>query len=305
MKKYLAGLSLFLIYLSSCKEQIPSGLVLTQTISKDTSYVGTPESAQLKNVLIEELTGAKCPNCPAGALILKDMSTQNPGRIVLSAIHSGFLTGQPPNAIYDFRNADADALRLFFNEGDPSKPSASFDRTVATSGGSVGKIFIEKGATGGDWLAILPTLLAKPTPINIHLTSAYNSTTNKVDVFVKLAFTEDYIGKLAVSLFVLENGRIDKQESNATGTPEIINDYKFDHIFRKLITPAGGELILDSLQTKVRGRVLERTISFEPDLYNQANNVNGIIMDSCVVVAAVHKVGASKEVLHVEEVKLK
>jgi hypothetical protein len=292
----------------ACKEQTPSGLILTQTISKDTTYISSIiEAPQLKNVFIEELTGAKCVNCPEGTVILRNLVAQHQGRVFLSAIHSGFLTSPPTNAKYDFRNADADALRSFFNEGDPSKPSASFDRVLATSGGSVGKAFIEKGATGGDWLSVLPARLAKPTPVNIHLSSSYDATANQVNIKVKLAFTEDLNEKLALSLFVLENGRRDEQEGKDpnTGSPKVIEDYEFEHVLKKLITPAAGDLILDSVLKKEKGRIVERVISFKPDVFNAASNINGLILDSCVIVGAVHKTGTSKEIIHVEEIKLK
>ena len=299
------SLMAFVIGLFSCKEEIPSGLVLTQTVSKDTSYIAPVEVPQTKKILIEELTGASCVNCPEGTEILKSLMTQNPGRIVVTALHSGFLTPPPSGAKYDFRSADGDALRSFFNEGDPSKPSATFDRVPATSGGSVGNLFIEKGATGGDWLAMFPTRLSKTTPVNIHLVSAYNPDSDKVFINVKLAFTSDLTDTLALTLYVNENGRVDKQEGKVNGVPSTIEDYEFEHIFRKLITPAGGDLILDSLPIKTKGRVLERYISFKPNVYNPSSNINGIILDSCKLIGIVHKTGKSKEVLHVQEVKLK
>lgn len=308
MKHVLMSLGIIsLMSFNACKEQLPAGLVLVSGISKDTTYINpTIEAPQTKKVLIEELTGAKCVNCPEGAEIIKSLMVQNPGRIILTGIHSGFLTDPPVNAKYDFRNDDATALRLFFNEGDPSKPSAAFDRTLATSGGSAGKAFIGKGATGGDWLAMLPTRLAKSTPVNINLSSSYDALNNLVEVKAKLAFTEDVTEKLALTLYVLENGKEDIQESkDVNGIPIEVEDYEFSHILRKLITPAAGDLVLDSLTTKVKGRVFEKIVYFKPSIFNPVNNVNGIILDSCVIVGAVHKVGSSKEVIHVEEVKLK
>lgn len=290
----LAGMLLW----TSCKEQIPNGLVINTTASVDTTYVATAEVPQEKVVLIEELTGATCTNCPNGTKILNQFLVDHPGRIILTAIHSGFLAEPPEGALYDFRNADADALKFFFNEGEPPKPSACFDRVPATSGNSAGKYFLAKGQTGADWISMLPTRLSKTTPVNIHLSSDYNTGTAKVDVNVKIAFTAPVNDQLALTLYVLESGRIDKQYDTELGE---IEDYEFNHIFRKLITSVGGELILDSLSTKEAGRVLEKNISFTP----VTDGVNGWNLDSCVVVGVVHKTGNSKEVLHAGEVHLK
>lgn len=299
LKKQFVLLTGFVsLFWASCEEQIPSGLVLNTTASADTTYMAAVETPQDKVVLIEELTGASCTNCPNGTKQLKDFVSQNPGRVLVTAIHSGFLTEPPSGALYDFRNTDADALKLFFNEGDPGKPSASFDRVPPTSGNSAGKYFVLRGQTGSDWLSLLPTRLAKTTPVNIHLESDYLPVSNKGEIKVKIAFTADVSEKLALTLYLLENGRIDKQEDKDVGE---IPDYKFDHILRKLITPVGGDLILDSLTTKTKGRVLERTILFDMN----TSGINGWNPDSCVVIAAVHKTGSSKEVVHAEEVHLK
>ena len=298
MKKLFILSAISWIGFQSCKEQLPNGLVLNTTASKDTTYVASAESAQDKVVVIEELTGATCSNCPKGTEILKEFVTQNPGRIIVTAIHSGFLSEPPQGAYYDFRTPDADALKFFFNEGEPSKPSACFDRVQATSGNSAGKYFISKGQTGSDWIAMLPTRLSKTTPVNIHLESSYNTVDAKVDVKVKVAFTSAVSEKLSLSLYVLENGRKDKQYDQDLG---VIEDYKFNHIFRKLITGVGGEPILDSLTTKEAGRVLEKNILFTPS----TSGVNGWNLDSCTIVGIVHRNGSSKEVLHAAEVKLR
>jgi len=298
MKKTMFSVLAVVLLLQSCKEQIPNGLNINTTSSADSTYVAAAETPQEKVVLIEELTGATCSNCPNGTKILNQFMVDHPDRIILTAIHSGFLSEPPSGALYDFRNADADALKFFFNEGEPSKPSACFDRVTATSGNSIGKYFISKGQTGADWIAMLPTRLAKTTPVNIHLSSAYNTSTAKVDVVVKLAFTSAVTEKLALSLYVLESGRVDKQYDIDLGE---IEDYEFNHIFRKMITSVSGELILDSLSTKEAGRVLQKKISFSP----VTDGVNGWNLDSCVVVGVVHKTGNSKEVLHAGEVHLK
>lgn len=296
-KVFLPLLSLALLW-TACKEQIPAGLIIQTTASDDTTYVTAVEAPQQKKILIEELTGATCSNCPKGTKILKDYQTQYPGRIVVTAIHSGFLAEPAQGALYDFRNADADALRLFFNEGEPSKPSACFDRVQATSGNSAGKYFVSKGQTGGDWDAMLNTRMPISTPANLHLTSVWNTATAKVDVNARIAFTGSVNDKLALTLYVLESGRKDKQYDIDLGE---IEDYEFNHIFRKLITPVTGDLVLDSLTTKEPGRVFERKISFSPI----TDGVNGWNLDSCHVVGIVHKTGISKEVLQVQEVHLK
>lgn len=292
-------LSSIAIAFTSCKEQTPSGLLLTSLQSKDTTYVvSQAEIPQTKKILIEELTGVMCTNCPAGTSQLKGFVTQNPDKIVVVGIHSGFLTNPTPKSKYDFRVPDGDTLRLFFNEGDPSKPSATFDRVPATSGNSAGKYFISKGQTGADWITALNDRLTLSTPVNIHVESDYEATTAKINVKATVHFTEAYSEKLAITMYVIENGIIDVQEDQALGE---IEDYEFEHVFRKMITPVSGEPVLDSLTTKEKGRVLEKEFSFSPKI----DGANAWKIENCYLVAIVHRTGTSKEVLQVTEVKMK
>ncbi|HMN33409.1 MAG: Omp28-related outer membrane protein [Chitinophagaceae bacterium] len=288
--------SLF-IFLAACNEQTPKGLVLNPLISTDTTYViNTIEAAQTKKVLIEELTGVRCPNCPQGTTMLNSFINQNPDRIIVAAIHSGFLTEPLQNSIYDFRNADADALRLSFPDGDPPKPSAAFDRMKIEGGANDGKYFVVKGA-GSDWQNALTSRLSKQTPVNIHLNSNYNVTDNKVNIHVKLHFTDVVNEKLALTLYILENGKVDVQDSSSYE----LHDYEFNHVLVKSITAPVGEPILDTLSSIEKGRVLEKYTSFEPLIIG----TNAWNIDKCMIVAIVHKTGTSKEVIHVEEVPLK
>lgn len=60
------------------KEQIPSGLDLNNnSIAKDGTYITTPESPTAKVILIEESTGNKCSNCPAGKAQIDQMIEAN------------------------------------------------------------------------------------------------------------------------------------------------------------------------------------------------------------------------------------
>lgn len=292
-RKYFFSLLAAGVLFNACKEQIPGGLVLNSLVSVDSTYVTQAESPQEKKVVIEELTGVKCPNCPAGSAILNNFAEQNPDRIIITAIHSGFLTEPLQESVYDFRNTDADELRLFFGEGDPPKPSASFDRVKAAGG----NYFIVKAQTIGEWQNALNDRLSKTTPVNIHLESSYDVDHNKGNVKVKLSFTENVTDKLGLTLYVLESGKKDMQDSLGVE----LHGYEFKHVLQKIITPISGEPVLDSLTTKEKGRVLEKTLSFEPNIMG----VNAWNLDKCVIIGIVHKTGASREILHAEEVHLK
>jgi len=71
----------------------------------------SPNTNANRNVLIEDFTGHKCPNCPAAAVIAQQIETDNPGRVFTASIHAG------PSAtgLTDFQETDTDFPEDFTN----------------------------------------------------------------------------------------------------------------------------------------------------------------------------------------------
>ncbi len=290
MKKILFYITPFALFLFACKEQIPVGLDLNgNTSSVDTTYLAAPETPLLKKVCIEESTGNKCTNCPNATIQIEDMITNHPDRIISMAIHHGLEEDIPSQGYFSLENQDAVDLIDFI--GQPAgQPAATFDRTI------VGGLAMILRADGGPWNAAITTQLAKVSPINIHLTSSYDAGQNKVSTTVKIACTDTTSNNLMLSLFVVENGLIGAQLDNGVKVP----DYEFNHVLRKAITPVIGMPLLNTLVLKEKGRVIQKVISFTPDIiWNK---------DKCQIIAIVHRNdngGTIKEILQAEEVNMK
>ncbi len=135
MKKYI--LILFIVALiNACKEDGPF-IDMTpkrEKLQGDTEYVAaTLANPQPHNVLIEDITGVKCPNCPASHDKAKEISNANQGRIVIAALHAysnpGFTDPNPPSAGFtDFRDSTADYIVTQLL-GNPSQlPSGAINR---------------------------------------------------------------------------------------------------------------------------------------------------------------------------------
>ena len=96
----------------------------------DTTYIATQaETPQLKNILIEDLTGVNCKNCPSAAKKLSDLIAANPGRIVGIAVHTPNHTFGGPfsGSKEDYRNFfDTNIFAMIGNPG--SLPQGCIDR---------------------------------------------------------------------------------------------------------------------------------------------------------------------------------
>jgi len=113
MKKLLVLFGMILFF-SACEEQMVV-IPIDPTITSG------------KVVLVEELTGVSCPNCPAGSARLEGMLQTFPNNLVVVGIHGGFLAEPVSDSKYDLRSDAGVHLDQFLKDY-LGKPSAYFNR---------------------------------------------------------------------------------------------------------------------------------------------------------------------------------
>jgi hypothetical protein len=293
-KTFIYTASAMLLFAASCKENVVPIDMTNGPEDWDSTYVATVEAAEPRRLLIEELSGVTCPNCPQGAEMLETLSGQNPNQLSIVTIHTGALTDPIPESKQNFQTDDGRILREQVWNGQGNKPTAIFDRLFL--GSQTNKYFLD-GYTG--WAnAIVQDKAAYPnTPINITVKSTYNDK-GWYDIEVAVKYTSAVTTKNALHIFLTESKIIDAQEYSSTNIDE---EYEFNHVFRKAITPAAaGKTITAS---KAAGSVfLYRTsLKINPDDAKQ----KFWKPENMTVVAFVTDIDATdKHVMHVQETKL-
>lgn len=304
MKKglFVAG-SAMLFLLNACTEIGPAIDLTpknTDTSFKerafDTTYTEAAPTPQAKKILIEEYTGVQCPNCPAGTTILKNYDAAHPDKIVIVALHSGSLTDKIPNkSKYYFANNDVqNMINNYLGGNVNAKPAASVDRLQQGSG-----IFM---VNKNQWTTVIDQRSTATSPVNLSVTSRYDSAYKKVVVRVKVVYNTQVTKKQNLSVWLLENKIIDAQYDGTI----TIDAYEHNHVFRDFITPVGiGTSILDSIAVKQPGLVYETQLIYEPKFFTNAA-LDKWNLDNCHIVAVVHNdEQGDKEVAQVVEVPLK
>ena len=256
--------SLAAISFVSCKEQPVS--INKNERGSDTTYVATPEDPQPKKYLVEELSGVKCVNCPEGSEMLHDFNATGAfqGKLVIASLHAGTLTspitGKPVNSVQDFRTEIGETILTNIFGGDPGKPCASFDRLPIGAGTAPNNMMGYKS----NWETMLgqAATTASTTPVNIAITSEYNSETSSYDIAVKVSYIQAMEGRHALCLYVLENGITDAQQFPEA--PEY-REVEFEHLFRTSLTSYNGQEILPGQSTKEAGRVVIQNFTFKID----------------------------------------
>ncbi len=288
IKRSLSILLFSCAWLQGCREKGSSVILQPAVSTADTTYVAAVETPQLRNVLVEELTGVSCPPCPQGHADLKFLQGKYPGRVIVLANHVfGFPQANPVSGASkgDFRTQEATDLFGIFG-GVPFMPAALIDRVPDAQGGYT----IPRSA----WFGSVDARIAVAAPVNLSITKTWEEQSRTVQARVKLAYTSAVSAKHNMTIAVIESDLVDAQKYPT----EIDTFYTHNHILRDIVTPTVGTAVLDSIGTKQAGRIFDRSISIT--LKPEWN------ADNCKIVAFVHYADATdRSVLQAVETEVK
>ena len=189
-----------------------------------------PDSGRI--VLLEELTGASCPNCPKGSASIQFILSKHPGRVAVVGIHGDFLS-QPihDKSKYDFRNPKAKDLENWFKPW-YGKPAATTNRILTDDAAEPYAI-----SSPDLWLAEVERELQKPHQMNILLKSDYDEGNRTINLDVSAIPLVDLNGNYNISVYVTESKIIDAQSNGAV----YVDDYEHKHVLMDMMTRFDGD----------------------------------------------------------------
>jgi len=204
-----------------------------------------PDSDRM--VLIEELTGASCPNCPKGSAAINAILTKFPNKVAAVAIHGDFLAKPTSKSKYDFRNPKAKDLEKSF-EGWFGKPTATINRALDNTG----SMMIDLPDL---WQAAVERELQKDHRMNILLNANYNESSRIIDLEIAAIPLADLTGNHSISIYLNESNIVDAQSNGA----QIIEDYVHKHVLRDMFTRFNGDDLGSNL---VKGNIIKRNYTY-------------------------------------------
>lgn len=251
MKKFAPGILVFLFIavVSSCDkidEPIKPALLL------DTSFydgnwadypdpVFVPNTNTDRNVLLEDFTGHKCPNCPAAATEAKIIEAANPTRVFVASIHAGSTgLGNFQSLALDcgqISNPDGEFCTAFY-----CAEGIEYGQTFSSGYGFIGNPqgTISRVSFAGsemfqfktEWSTRVDEVLtANELKINIQAQSNYYPTSNGMYLHVETEFLQDLSSDYNIVVYVLENHVEDFQDSMSI----VLEDYDHHNVFRGCI----------------------------------------------------------------------
>jgi hypothetical protein len=283
---------LFVFFIISCKKEV--GPIIEPCIPcdsslLDTSYIVSPaQPLDNKNVLIEDFTGVRCPNCPRAATKIHELDSiysQQSRKIIPVAIHSSTGSfGQPHPGQEDYRIDEGIRINTMLN-GKGIYPIGDVDRKKYPTESDVLVNF-------STWSAYVSQQMAETPKVNIHLSVYYKpDSSNMMKVRVEVHYNVTSTDTNYLSVAILENNIISPQ---TLPNSSVDTHYVHMHILRDMFTPYNGVKLNASF---IPGRVFikEFKLPFK-------SNWNA---DNCVIVAFVHNRDSKFDVLQAEEIDLK
>lgn len=274
---------LFFAFLASCKE-IPPFIDFTETLS-DTTYLDAVETPQSRIVVLEEFSGVRCVNCPAGHEESKNIAEAHPGRFVYMVLHAGFLTVPYADSQQQFVIEETSFLYDFLEV--LAVPAAAIDRVKFANENTISLL------NANTWAGKVEQELQKPTPVNLYLIREYDPVTRTLRVTAKLSYTQSISTDNNLSVFIAESHIIDPQLIPDGTSSTVQLDYEHNHIVRDMLTAPQGIVINAE---KVPGRVVVKVFEMVlPDAW---------VAENCEITAFVHNAGDNKEILQGATIKV-
>lgn len=301
MNKLLSAFALVVI-LWGCKEKAPFINYEESTKLTDSTYVElTVATPQPKTMLLEDVSGVKCVNCPDAAVVARGIMNAFPGRAFNIVMHPAIAAlgsfVDPINkegylSKYDFRTKDAaDILELVGIPG--ALPRGLINRRLFS--GKTSRLLGRE-----EWYVRAEEELQTTTPVNIELKNEYDAATGKGLITVTLKYTETISDKHYLSIALVEDSLIDVQEYQDPQTFQVKYNpnYVHMHVLRDIVTSATGDPVTDLQNALTPGRVFVKQYSYKTKVSDQidVNPVHGKLL------AFVHKDASGIDIVQTAEI---
>lgn len=285
MKKVVFLSAIVALLFSGCEETPPQIDFSIPIIPlKDSTYIDPVPAPQHKAVLIEDITGVRCINCPDAALKAKDIVAQKTSdSVVVMAIY-------PTDILDNFTHpypgvpqlASKTAKEIVEALGPPQGlPNGYVDRKQY-----IGKN--DRVINYAEWINYVNMRLQEKTPVNIGIAKEINNRNLKVEI--KLQYNTNAVAGAThkYAIYIIEDKIVSKQYTQSGENSNYVHNHALRYAFGLTM---GNPLT----QTTVPGRTYVKQFEYEvPSEY---------VIDNCHVICVV--LDSDQSVVNVREIDLK
>ena len=189
----------------------------------------------IKKVLLEEMTGHLCGNCPQATEIAQDIANNVfPGRVVTVGIHAGPLARYKEGASKYSTNFTTEAGDDIYQQLNTSSavPFGMIDRKI-------------KNTAFGTWKSAVESQLQEAPQMGIHIYNCYNPDSLLLSTVIDLKYLVNVSDEDRLVVYLIEDNIVDWQKDYFISNPDIEN-YTHHNILRAAINGTWGKLVSDS-----------------------------------------------------------
>lgn len=208
----------------SCDDEIPYELVQPQ--------------AGKQKVLVEEISGVRCPNCPDGSRLLEALNEDFDSSLIVVTYHAGSFSIPYPESKYDFKTGQT--VALMEKLGRPLGYPAAAVQRIPVSGGDTFQRY------PNTWTTTISEVLGREPVVDLELDVEVDGSTIKVQI--SALFLEHVSGPVYMTAYLTEDGLVDPQADTRSGD-EFVPDFVHDHVLREVLTPVEGRWWSDGFQS--------------------------------------------------------
>ena len=224
MNKILA-FSLIIFSLGACTENRPDYQLLGPTDSE-------------RSILVEEFSGALCPNCPQGTQELQNLKSIYGSSLIIVTIHAGDFAFQYDNSKFDFTTPEGDELLQFL--GNPiGYPSAVVNRK-RPDGQSGFQSFSSK------WGSLISDEISKMQQIGLSIDINFEPSSRDLQATIVVIPFENIGLPTRLTVLIKEDNIVDPQADRSVENGKV-EDYVHKNVLRTMITEFQGDLLADRL----------------------------------------------------------
>lgn len=258
----------------------------------------TPRTSPVKKVLVEDITGHKCGNCPRAAETIVQLKTTYGEQVVALGLHSSLpnnftglnstdTTVNPElKFTYDFRTVEATDIDGHFGVSSVGLPNGMVNRKAF--GGTVVVGY-------PTWSSHVATELAIPQDIDIQLQNFWNPADSSLCSFYFVEALNNLNANYKICMFVMEDSMVHWQEDYMASPSIEVEFYTHRHVLRGSLNGSWGTAVNSNATITDGDSFIDGySIKINPAIWN---------INQLYVVAFVYN-ATTYEVIQAEELKM-
>lgn len=248
MKNLIGIVLIGIICFSSCD-------YIKNPIENTTPNTDTAQAVVKRNILLEEFTGEKCPNCPAGALEVEHLDSVYGNQLIDIEIHAGYFATPDGSGDFtaDYRTTAGTTYNSTFGVG--SYPSGMVSR-------------IQQGGiyplTKNQWDGAIQSIKDDAPIVKININNTYDSGSRQLTSKITSNWLQTGTTTYKLEVYITEDHLVSPQQDGAN----TVQNYDHRHVLRGTLNGTWGDSLLATNQGDSDIKTYNYTL---PSTWNDAN----------------------------------